>query len=250
MKYIFLFTISALFFSCSTDDDELIKHATIKLNFTQNWDKTPINTDDLSRTKFTNKLGTKLIIDDLYYIISNVIFTDGAGISTVFKTHYLVNLKDSKSLTAVLPEKISEGIYTVSVTFGLNKEENSSKNLKGLENFNVSEKLGGGYHFMKMDGTYFNAKKIYVPFNYHTISPFNTATKKTENTSFLVDLGRISIKNDATIELKMNVAQWFKNPKDWDLNELNTYLTKSYDTQKMMFENGKKGVFSLGTVSQ
>ncbi|MBE7644847.1 hypothetical protein F7644_02465 [Tenacibaculum finnmarkense genomovar ulcerans] len=250
MKYFFLFIVSAVFFSCSSDEDELIKHATVKLNFTHNWDKTPIIADDLSRTKFTNKLGTKLTIDSLRYVISNVIFTDGAGDSSIFKTHYLVNLKDSKSLTAVLPEKISEGIYKVSVTFGLNKEENSTKNLKGLENFNVSEKLGKGYHFMKMDGTYLDSTTVYTPFKYHTISPFNSTTNKIENTSFLVDLGVIPIKNDATIELKMNVAQWFKDPKNWNLNELDTDLTKNYDAQKRMFENGKKGVFSLGSILQ
>ncbi|WP_233884661.1 MbnP family protein [Tenacibaculum piscium] len=244
MKYFFLFIISAVFFSCSTDDDELIKHATIKLNFTQNWDETPVTSEDLSRTKFTNKLGTKLTIDSLHYVISKIIFTDAGGDSTIFKTHYLVNLEDSKSLTPSLSEKISEGIYKVSMTFGTALNDIDTKKS------DKSDKLNSDYHLIKMSGTYLDSTNVYSKFNYDMIHAFNPKTNKTEESSFSVELGVISIKNDATIEIKMNIAEWFKNPKNWNLNELNTDLTKNYEAQKIMFENGKKGVFSLGAISQ
>jgi hypothetical protein len=55
----------------------------------------------------------------------------------------------------------------------------------------------------------------------------------------------MEITSDITIEIKMNIAEWFKNPKTWNLNELNTILMPNFEAQKMMSANGKS-VFSLG----
>jgi hypothetical protein len=47
----------------------------------------------------------------------------------------------------------------------------------------------------------------------------------------------------------MNLAEWFKNPNTWNLNELNTVLMPNFEAQKMMSANGKS-VFTLGQVTQ
>jgi hypothetical protein len=70
-----------------------------------------------------------------------------------------------------------------------------------------------------------------------------------KDTSFEVDLGTVEITKNATIEIKMNIAEWFKNPNIWNLNELNTVLMPNFEAQKLMSANGKS-VFSLGAVSQ
>ena len=46
----------------------------------------------------------------------------------------------------------------------------------------------------------------------------------------------------------MNVAEWFKNPNTWNLNQLNTVLMPNFEAQKMMNLNGRS-VFSLGEVN-
>ena len=70
-----------------------------------------------------------------------------------------------------------------------------------------------------------------------------------DDTSFEVDLGNVTINNNAEIEIKMNIAEWFKNPNTWDLNQLNTVLMPNFNAQKMMSANGKS-VFSLGQITQ
>ena len=52
------------------------------------------------------------------------------------------------------------------------------------------------------------------------------------------------------IEVKMNVAEWFKNPNTWDLNTLFASLMPNFNAQKMISANGSQGVFTLGTVTQ
>jgi hypothetical protein len=104
---------------------------------------------------------------------------------------------------------------------------------------------------MQFDGKYLNTNTEESGFNYHTIravdrtDPSNLEFK---DTSFEVNLGTLKITNTTEIEIKVNLAEWFKNPTTWNLNELNTVLMPNVEAQKIMSANGK-GVFSLGEVT-
>ena len=256
MKQFLTLFLSIIFFSsCSSDNDEPIKEVTIKFNFTQNWDGTAIEKSDLGTTEYTNKLGTKLTIEKLRYLISRITLTNGAGKITTFDGYKLVDLSDLESLTFSPSQKTSEGTYKLAITFGFNNDDNYDKIYPDLANWIVPDMLGGGYHYMQLEGKFLNNKPTpeQQNFTYHVIRAVNKtdpANLKFENTFFTVDLGNISIKNNATIDIKMNVAEWFKNPNDWDLNTLNSMLMPNFEAQKKIFANGKSGVFSLGTISQ
>jgi hypothetical protein len=254
-QYLILFLSLALF-SCSSDNDELIKDVSLKIKFSQNWDNTTIEQSDLSNTKFTNKLGTKLTIEKLRYLVSKITLTNGSNKATVFDGYKLVDLSDSESLTHDATLKISEGTYNLSMTFGFNNDDNyEAGGYQDLNSasWNVPDMLGGGYHYMQMEGKFLNKDIEEQGFAYHVIRAVDNtdpANLKFEDTFFTIDLGVISIKNDATAEIKMNVAEWFKNPNEWDLNDLNSMLMPNLEAQKLMYANGKSGVFSLGTVTQ
>ncbi len=101
---------------------------------------------------------------------------------------------------------------------------------------------------MQLDGKYKDTNNQDANFNYHVIRAVNRTDPTNlvfEDTSFEVDLGTMEITSDITIEIKMNIAEWFKNPNTWNLNELNTILMPNFEAQKMMSANGKS-VFSLG----
>ena len=259
--FLILLLYSFILISCSSDDDELIKEVSVKINFTQNWDGTTIQKSDLSTTEYTNKLGTKLSVDRLRYLISNITLTNGADKKTILtetrnneqKAYKLVDLSKDESLIFNSSEKMSEGVYNLSITFGFKNDDNFKAEGYAdlnLASWNVPDMLGGGYHYMQLEGKFLNKNLEQQGFAYHTIGAYNSTTKEVEDTSFVVDLGAISIKNNATIEVKMNVAEWFKNPNEWDLNTLNSMLMPNFEAQKIMSANGKTGVFSLGNVSQ
>jgi hypothetical protein len=69
-----------------------------------------------------------------------------------------------------------------------------------------------------------------------------------QDTFFTVNLGVITITNNAEIEVEMNIADWFKNPNLWDLNVLNQMLMPNSSAQIQKFEKGQN-VISLGTVT-
>ena len=104
---------------------------------------------------------------------------------------------------------------------------------------------------MQVDGKYKDTNNLEQPFNYHAIRAVDRSNPNNlvfEDTSFKVDLGTIEVSNDIVIEIKMNIAEWFKNPNTWDLNQLNTVLMPNFNAQKLMSENGKS-VFSLGSIT-
>lgn len=251
LSFILLSTI--LFTSCSSDNDAELEKIAITLKFTHNWDGVPVTSSDFNDFKFTTENGEKISIENLRYLLSNLKLINGNDTFT-FSDYHLINLGEETGFTLNLPEKINQGSYQLKFRFGFADEDNKDGVYQDLNSvsFNVPGMLGGGYHFMQFDGKYKNTNNADANFNYHAIRAADmTNSNPWENlpdTSFEVDLGTLSFINDAEIVIKVNIAEWFKNPNTWNLNELNTVLMPNFEAQKLMSTNGKS-VFSLGDVN-
>ena len=243
MKNILTFLCIPIFiFSSCTSEEENIN---ITLNFTHDWDGVEITDKDFNELKFTNANGEKVSIENLRYLISNISLVDG-------KNYHLVNFTENTG-TSIKVSDLTEGNYALSFRFGFSDEDNETGVYKDLNSvsFNVPGMLGGGYHYMQFDGKYRDNNNEEAGFNYHTIRAVDKTDPDNlilEDTSFEINLGTVSVSNNTNIEVKVNLAEWFKNPNEWDLNELNTVLMPNFKAQKMMNANGKS-VFSLGAVT-
>ena len=244
MKKLFgsLFIIAFLFSSCSNTDENI----SITLKFTQNWNAEPVTNQDFNEFKFTTENGTKVSVERLRYLVSNISIIGDIN-------HSLIDVGE-KSETLLTINNLTPGSYKLKFVFGFQDADNTDGIYQDLNtaSFNVPGMLGGGYHYMQFDGKYKNSSNQDSNFNYHTIRAVdrtNPTNLILEDTSFEVDLGTVIITNNAEIEIKMNIAEWFKNPNTWDLNELNTVLMPNFEAQKMMSENGRS-VFSLGDINQ
>jgi hypothetical protein len=243
MKNILTFLCLSIFilYSCSSEDDNI----NITFNFTHNWDGVAITDKDLNELKFTNANGEKISIENLRYLISNISLVDA-------KNYQLINFSKNTG-TFINVSNLTEGTYTLSFRFGFSDEDNIDGEYQDLNSvsFNVPGMLGGGYHYMQFDGKYIDNKDEEAGFNYHSIRAVDKTDPdnlKFEDTSFEVNLGTVTISNNTEVEVKVNLAEWFKNPNDWNLNELNTVLMPNFKAQKAMSQNGKS-VFSLGKVT-
>ena len=251
-KRIYILIVLMSFISCS-NETEIDKNIQVKLKFTHNWDGASISSSDFNNFKFINKNGETISIVRLRYVLSKIMLINGDEIFT-FKDYNLINLGEEKGLTLNLPEKITAGSYQLKFTFGFADTDNQDAVYQDLNstNFGVPGMLGGGYHYMQFDGKYKDTNNQNANFNYHTIRAVDrsdTNNLKFQDTSFEVHLGTLGIINNAEITIKANIAEWFKNPNTWNLNELNTVLMPNFEAQKLMSANGKT-VFSLGDVTQ
>ncbi|WP_439130170.1 MbnP family protein [Polaribacter sp.] len=245
--------VLVLFLTLNACKDELdccvnIEPVNLTFKFTHNWDGVPVTSSDFNQFKFTNKNGETISIEKLRYVIS------GINIGSKKFSHHLVNIGENSGLEFLVNE-VSQGSNFIKFTFGFTDNDNLDGIYQDLNsvNFGVPLMLGGGYHYMQFDGKYKDANNADANFNYHAIRAADrTKSNPWENlpdTSFEFDLGTFNFENDTTIEIKMNIAEWFKNPNTWNLNELNTVLMPNSEAQKLISANGKS-VFSVGDVTE
>ncbi len=250
-KISFILFISLFVNSCSSNSDEIIQNKKITINFVHEWDGTPITKDDFGELKFTNENGEMVSIELYRYVISNIKLVDPSGFETPLKDYLFIDLKEEQNLTYTLEELILDRTYSLDFTFGFTDDDNTDGAYTDLNtaNFNVPPMLGGGYHYMQFDGKYTNETQTTpASFNYHAIRAINNTDPDNivnQDTSFSVSLNDIWLKDsEEIINVKVNIAEWFKNPTVWDLNELNQMLMPNFDAQLLMNGNGKS-VFSL-----
>jgi len=254
-KIIYLFAIGFAFLSCNNDDDVVVipQDVLVNFNFTQNWDGAAITNADYEVTSYTNANGEQLTLSKLVYLISDVTFTNAAGQVFDAGDYNLIDARNGTNTSFTPNLEIPEGDYNVSFTYGFDDEDNQDGVYLDLNSadgaWNVPGPLGGGYHFMRLEGKYINTMSQEVAFQFHNIRANTQNPPVTTDTSINVDLGQITIGDNTNIEIKMNVAEWFKNPNQWDLNVLFEILMPNFDAQIMMNENGQN-VFSKGTVTQ
>jgi len=248
IKIIVLVLIVSIY-SCSSDDDDKITLNSISFDFTHNFDDQKVAVSDFNDIKYTNLNGEEMSIERLRYLISKVrlVSTD----TTITISGYnLVDLTNTTGLNFSPTEEIPSGIYDIIFNFGFNEDDNTDNAYADLTSvsWNVPAMLGGGYHYMQLEGRYTIDTQTY---QYHTISAVQNPGPNPDRTDthIEVNLGSVSLTDDATIEINMNIAEWFKNPNTWDLNILNSLLMSNFDAQMQMNENGQN-VFSLGEVTQ
>lgn len=242
-----LISFCLLFLSCSEDNDLERNKVSFSLNFTHNWEGTTVTNADFNDIKFTNENGQQLSIERLRYLVSKVTFYNQNQETIVTTDYNLVDVTNNENLLFTLSDKIPAGTYSkVIFTFGFDETDNIDGVYTDLNtaSFDVPPMLNGGYHYMQFDGKYINANNEETGFNFHAISAVDTIENKTEDTSFEVNLGEITINNETTVEVQADLSEWFKNPNTWDLNTLFESLMGNFEAQKQISANGK-AVFSV-----
>jgi hypothetical protein len=258
MKKIALILIIAISaFSCKDDDESVPTPVSVNFNFTQNWDGSDIQNSDFENTQYVNAFGTQQSISKLVYLISDITFTDAGGTMYDAGDFNLINAREGTNLSFTPNVQVPPGDYLLSFTFGFDDEDNIDGAYPELNQtaegpWGVPAPLGGGYHYMRLEGKYKDTAGTDVGYAYHAIRANDMTMNPLllEDTSFVVNLGQVAVSNTTNIEVKMNVAEWFKNPSTWDLNTLFASLMPNFEAQKMISANGAQGTFTLGAVTQ
>lgn len=254
LKPFFIFAIAMLLFSCSKSDDS-VDPVSVTFSFSHFFDGEFI-TDSNFTSSFQTAGSTQITLTRVRYVISDIKLTHENGQVINLKEYNLVDVGNGTGFSFTTTESIAPGRYTsVSFRFGFSEEDNGTgvyPDLTGV-NFDVPTMLGGGYHYMQMDGTYIDVNNQTSPFNYHAISAINMAdgTPQREDTSFEIDLGAAVIdpESNTTFAVSVDLAGWFNNPGIWSLDLWDVMLMGNYQAQLAMNQQGQTGVFLSSTVT-
>ena len=225
------------------------KHGSIELFFTHTIDEQPIQ---WNLPIYTNVAGNKYEVRDVKYFISRMSFVDAEGKPVAVKQdagiHYVdCNPKYANTLRWTINE-IPHGHYTaISFVFGLDAEDNQSNRFVNPpeNNFSWPDVLGGGYHYMQINGKFLNDKDTMQNMNIHTgigqIRESGEITQFVHNyftVTLPVDFSVSADKVLPVIKLNMEIQRWFDTPNVYNIEEFGTGIMQNQRAQELLRENG------------
>ena len=237
--------IAFLFFSCGETNEN--NESRIFLNFNHHCDNTTLSNDGLTHT---NEAGENYNVLTLKYIVTDIKLTSNNKDheEIIIKDLHFVDFNDPSTMF-IESDILENGSYTLSFRFGLDANTNIADNFTN-ETFhasmdwppmidpNTGMEMGGGYHYMKLEGAYNNDSTFY-----------NTHTGPTMGMdhSFVVSFNMFNINiNNSTENLEysidMNVNNWYENPNTINLAPM---IMMDMTKQMQLMANGMTDVFTI-----
>ena len=201
---------------------------------------------EFNKLKYKNGPGHKYEIRTLKYFISNITFSKSDGSREVFNKPIYLDAKDSSTLT-LNHIKIPFGDYkSISFTFGINETQNTPGSLNTVREASMAwpdGSQGGGYHYMKLEGTYdsLGIESINKSYNIHTgptMGNHNSFDVLFDNSAFTIS------DKGLTFQITMDINEWFTNPENYNFSEYGHMIMMNLNAQNKLRNNGTS-VFSI-----
>ena len=224
------------------------KYSAVTLSVTHEVNGQSLLTDSLC---YTNAAGNAYLVNEVQWFLSRLEIEDEHGAWIPLRDVWYIDtdLHDSQSIKT---ENIPIGLYqTLRFTFGLNDTDNQTgafTNPPESEMFWPDE-LGGGYHYMKLNGKFLNPDSLLAPLAIHLGRGQNASHTEFYDNSFTVEL-RISFTiaegQENSLGIVMNIENWFRNPNTYDFNHFGSAIMQNQQAQQALKENGHD-VLSINT---
>lgn len=252
-----LFLATIFLFSCndsSETPEPEIGNLTLTFNHLNNG--SPLVFDTMI---YENAAGNKYLVNEIQYFISDVSITGTNGeqiFLDAWEDMHYVDTDIENSFTWAIADGIPIGEYSsINFTFGINEQKNQSLMfVNPPKSFMFwPDYLGGGYHYLKLNGKWLTNNNEISPFNFHlgigqiyysypdSITGFvqNYFDVSPEMESFEISAGETT-----TFELTMNVENWFISPNVYNHDDWGGDIMQNQDAMKLVSENGRD-VFTI-----
>ena len=232
-----LFLMMALMMAACTDHD---KHGSLTLFALHEVDGTPLFMDDL---RYTNEAGNPYLVNEVQWFISNLELEDYNGNRIKLAETWYIDTNIPESLTLRVSEVPAASYRIMRFTFGLNDAINLSGTFSNPPESNMfwPDELGGGYHYMKLNGKYQNADNLLTPLAIHLGRGQNEEHTEFYDNSFTVELPidlAVYDGRDYPLGLVMNINQWFREPVVYDFNTYGSAIMQNQQAQQTLKTNG------------
>ncbi len=203
---------------------------------------------------YQNAAGNQFLVSEIQYFISNInIYKNGTTIPLETESSHYIDTDIETSIKWDIKEEFTPGQYdSIVFTFGFNDADNISNMFPNPPESQMfwPEPLGGGYHYMKLNGKWKNSAGVLEAFNFHLgrgQDTTNTPTTFIDN-SFTINLPYSSfIVNPGeklNINLIMEVENWFQKPNTYNFDSIGGQIMQNQEAMNMIKENGNN-VFSI-----
>jgi hypothetical protein len=189
----------------------------------------------MNNTYYVNKAGNPYNVTKLVYYISKLSFIKSDGSLIEILDYHYIDAAIGESNKFSLKD-IPKGDYQgIAFNVGLDSIHNISGSLPvNNENNNMiwPDFMGGGYHFMKLEGYFKDSTGDTYGYDMHLGTNISLVPIKLYKNISVMEEGTIPI------HLTMNINEWFVNPYTYDFNKDGNYIMGNVNAMKTIANNG------------
>jgi len=238
--------------SCKKDDDPdpVPETGKVTFRFHHYCNGAPL---DFDIRKYVNEAGNEYMVNEIQYFISDVTLhrPDGDYMIDAWKDIHYVDTDIPSTHEWKVYDDIAAGDYSgLSFTFGICEEKNQSLMFTDPPESLMfwPQYLGGGYHYMKLNGKWLDTNGLERPFDFHlgigqVYDPESGAITGFIQNYFEVVVPASSFQvikgQETVIHLVMNIDSWFSSPHTYDHNVWGGDIMQKQDAMKLGCENGQ-----------
>ena len=190
--------------------------------------------------------GQNYSIQTLKYFVSDIVLYKSSGDSIVLDVTHYVDAENTSTNSFSFESSIENGTYTgIGFVFGLDEGKNITGSLvnppESLMEWPVP--MGGGYHYMKMEGKYDSLGTI-KNYAIHTGALMGTPyyVRYSQSQTFTVT------NNELNVEFLMELNNLFQNPTLYNFDVFGSGIMGNQTAQETIHGNGHD-VFSIGSIN-
>jgi hypothetical protein len=259
-RYISIFLLfvaaSCAFISCKKEEPfspVVTKYGKLTFKFYHQVNGMPMIVDTM---EYVNAAGNPYNISEVQWFLSDVVLHNGDGSIKMITQNNGIHYIDSdipSSQTWSITQDIPAGTYeSISFVFGIKSDRNLSNMFLNPPETNMfwPELLGGGYHYLKLNGSWKDTSNVSRFYNFHmgkgqiyasNVIVYDSITGYVDN-SFTVTVPASSFTLDENqnkeIGIVMNIESWFATPHVWDFNFWGGAIMQNQPAMNTAKENG------------
>ena len=223
-------------YNADAEEDDQSCRYNLSLNFTHTVDEEPLEIDQMI---YANAAGQNYNVQTLRYLISDITLHTVNGNSFLLDEVHFITISDSSTFNLEIQDLNSAHYSSISFTMGLDSIKNITDlylNESFFPSFAWPEFMGGGYHYMQLEGDFTTALQGYA-----------THTGGTDGIDFSFNKNfpvAINIENaNTTVIINMEINNWYDNPNTITLTS--DGIMEDSNKQMQLKQNGMTDVFSV-----
>ena len=225
------------------------ENASVTINLLHEVDGEPV---ELNQMIYENEAGNIYEIERLRYFVTDFAFHNEDGEIIDGDNIHLRNIREDETEEFVLEENLLPGNYEkVSFIFGLDEDKNQHykySDNQAYQQMEWPEPMGGGYHYMQMEGHYYadSESDEQAAFNTHTgrVVYQNQAGEDSasHDNYFIIEFDEVNFEIEdgehVSFDVVMDINQWYENPETYNFSDYNGIMGNQ-NAQEILKENGK-----------
>jgi hypothetical protein len=209
------------------------------------------STLELDQVQYRSEFGNTFSVTALRYYLSNIGLR-GPGVDVDFEATRYVDVDSPATLTFEFSDVPADHYDDIVFTLGLDETANAPGALPSPDHDHMAwpASLGGGYHYMQLEGQVLDGQGQPVAFRTYTgrIHPAGGTLQANLVAVMLTPHFNVIENRIKDVEIVVDLAEWYRGPNTIDLSTHGQDITGDTSMQAMLQQNGGD-VFSLGVIT-